>query len=133
MVTTPINIEGIQGLPAVFSNGIKIPATASLVHCSGQIAATPPPGPPRLLEGTIAEKTTAILKGLEKVLAAGGSSLGQLVKVNIYITDFAFFDELNGVYAEMIPNPKPVRTCVCVKALPFGAEIEIEATGWAAQ
>lgn len=89
----------------------------------------------------------------------------QLVKVNIYITDFAFFAELNEVYAKvgsrdqsssdlrpgtgkeltgrvplffpfrkqkMIPNPKPVRTCVCVKALPFGAEIEIEATGWAA-
>lgn len=25
----------------------------------------------------------------------------QLVKVNIYITDFAFFNELNGVYAEV--------------------------------
>ena len=79
MVTTPINIEGIQGLPAIFcelpsrcrrsdwssstpslhaaANGIKVPATASLVHCSGQIAATPPPGPPKLLDGTIGEKT----------------------------------------------------------------------------
>ncbi|KAM0747880.1 YjgF-like protein [Meredithblackwellia eburnea MCA 4105] len=132
MVTTPLKVEGVQGLPEVFSAGIKLPATANLVHCSGQIAAESGGPPIKLLEGTIGEKTEFILRGLEKVLVAGGSSLAQLVKVNIYITDFAFFAELNEAYCRIVPNPKPVRTCVCVKALPFGAEIEMEATGWAA-
>lgn len=31
----------------------------------------------------------------------------QLVKVNVYITDFAFFDEMNEVYSRVWPPPYP--------------------------
>lgn len=125
-----ILLPDFPGIPTVFSHATKIPATASLVFCSGQI-------PSREVDNSLAgettrERTEIVLQGLEKVLVAAGSSLKQLVKVNVYITDFAFFDEMNEVYSRMIPDPKPARTCVCVKALPRGATLEIEATGWAA-
>lgn len=30
---------------------------------------------------------------------------------------------MNNVYTEMIPDPKPARTCVAVAALPFGTDV----------
>ncbi|KAM0790460.1 hypothetical protein ACM66B_003337 [Microbotryomycetes sp. NB124-2] len=126
-----INLKDVEGLPGV-SNGRKISASASLVYCSGQIPAVPKDdGTKELLKGSTQDKTRLIIQNLEKVLKAGGSSLGQLVKVNIFITSFDLFKDLNEEYVKLIPDPKPARTCVQVAGLPFGAEIEIEAIGWA--
>jgi len=30
---------------------------------------------------------------------------------------------MNNTYAEMIPDPKPARTCVAVADLPFGTDV----------
>lgn len=60
------------------ANGLKLPTTASLVYCSGQIAAQGDGTNKKLLEGSIADKTAFILDNLEKVLKAGGSSLNQV-------------------------------------------------------
>ncbi|KDE08497.1 hypothetical protein MVLG_01277 [Microbotryum lychnidis-dioicae p1A1 Lamole] len=152
-----LNVDGVPGLPSVFSHGLKLPATAQLVYCSGQIHSENGPGGMVVIQGPTADKTGMIICNLEKVLKAGGSSLNQvsldarfglphnptsvltpapnflalrLVKVNIYITSFDFFGEMNERYNELIPSPKPPRTCVCVKDLPFGAQIEIECIGW---
>ncbi|SGY18039.1 BQ5605_C015g07960 [Microbotryum silenes-dioicae] len=174
-----LNVDGVPGLPSVFSHGLKLPATAQLVYCSGQIHSENGPGGMVVIQGPTADKTVRhergvcaqgrwlirvmyllqgmIIGNLEKVLKAGGSSLNQvsldarfglphnptsvltpapnflalrLVKVNIYITSFDFFGEMNERYNELIPSPKPPRTCVCVKDLPFGAQIEIECIGW---
>ncbi|KAK4049286.1 hypothetical protein OIV83_004223 [Microbotryomycetes sp. JL201] len=104
----------------------------------GQIPSTlKPDGTQQLLEGSVAEKTAScrksrlVIENLEKVLKAGGSSLQQLVKINIFITSFDLFKEMNDEYVKLIPDPKPARTCVQVAGLPFGAQIEIEAIGWA--
>ncbi|SCZ90005.1 BZ3500_MvSof-1268-A1-R1_Chr1-3g01718 [Microbotryum saponariae] len=120
----------LMGSLDCLSHGLKLPATAQLVYCSGQIHSENGPGGTVVVQGSTADKTKMIIGNLEKVLKAGGSSLTQLVKVNIYITSFDFFGEMNEIYNELIPNPKPPRTCVCVKDLPFGAQIEIECTGW---
>ena len=56
----------------------------------------------------------------------------QLVKVNIYILNYSVFNELNEAYTNLIPDPKPARTCIAVASLPAGADIEIECVGWAA-
>jgi hypothetical protein len=42
----------------------------------------------------------------------------QLVKVNIYITSFNYFAEMNAVYNELIPEPKPpVHVCALLACL----------------
>ncbi|SCV68224.1 BQ2448_345 [Microbotryum intermedium] len=97
-----LNVDGVPGLPTVFSHGLTLPATAQLVYCSGQIHSENGPGGMIVINGSTADKTKLIIGNLERVLKAGGSSLGQ-----------------------------PPRTCVCVKELPFGAQIEIECIGWA--
>ncbi|KAJ3522821.1 hypothetical protein NMY22_g11724 [Coprinellus aureogranulatus] len=119
--------DAIPPLP-VFSQAT---VSKGFVFASGNIGIT---RDWKLVEGGIKEQTRAALRNLEVVLKAAGSSLQQIVKVNIYITDFALFAEMNEPYAEFFEKDKmPARTCVGVASLPFNAAVEIECTAEIAQ
>ncbi len=61
------------------------------------------------------------------VLAAAGSSLSQVVKTTVFLTDMADFPAMNQVYAEAFGDHKPARATVAVAGLPLGVRVEIEA------
>ncbi|KAE8330319.1 Endoribonuclease L-PSP/chorismate mutase-like protein [Aspergillus sergii] len=68
-----------------------------------------------------------IFHNIFAILQEAGSSLKNIVKVNIFRTDMSKFQIMNEAYAKKIPDGiKPVRTCVAVKELPFGSDVEIE-------
>ena len=46
-----------------------------------------------------------------------------LSKVNIFLTSMQDYAAMNKVYTEMVPDPKPARTCVAVAELPFGTDV----------
>ena len=71
------------------------------------------------------EKTSAVLKALSAVLTEAGSSLDRIVKAQIFLTDMKDFAEMNKEYEKWIKH-KPARSCVAVKELPKGADLEIE-------
>jgi reactive intermediate/imine deaminase len=71
------------------------------------------------------QKTAACLQALAAVLDEAGSSLERIVKVQIFLTDMDDFTEMNTEYEKWIKH-KPARSCVAVKALPKGVNIEIE-------
>jgi len=96
------------------------------VFVSGQIALDPETG--ILHDGPAAEQAKMVLKALGHILEAAGSSLAQVVKVNLYLTDMGDFEEVNRVYATFFPAAPPARCAVQVAALPKGASVEIEAT-----
>jgi 2-iminobutanoate/2-iminopropanoate deaminase len=81
----------------------------------------------RLVEGDIAAQTRQVLENLSAVLEAAGSSLAQVVKTTVYLTDMDDFAAMNQVYAEFFPADPPARTTVQVARLPLGARLEIEA------
>lgn len=109
-----------------------------MIYVSGQIPALPSG---ELVEGTIAEKTAACIKGVQAVLKAADSSLDRVVKVNVFLTglyislslplfakpvlDMENFAEMNTEYAKWFTT-KPARSCVAVYQLPKGVEVEIE-------
>jgi 2-iminobutanoate/2-iminopropanoate deaminase len=49
------------------------------------------------------------------------------VKTTIYLTDLAFFPEVNGTYESFFSGDFPARTTVGVSALPRGGFVEIDA------
>jgi 2-iminobutanoate/2-iminopropanoate deaminase len=50
-----------------------------------------------------------VLKNLSAVLDAAGSSIDNVVKVNIFLTNMADFAAVNAVYAKVFhKDPKPV-------------------------
>jgi len=96
--------------------------TPTLIFVSGQLPAT---ADGTLIAGTITQKTSACLSALSAILTSANSSLQKIVKVQIFLTDMDDFAEMNREYAKWITHA-PARSCVAVKALPKGADIEIE-------
>ena len=71
------------------------------------------------------EKTKACIKALAAVLDEANSSLYKIVKVQIFLTDMKDFAEMNVEYEKWIKH-RPARSCVAVKELPKGVDVEIE-------
>ena len=94
------------------------------VYTSGQVAQDPATG--KLIAGGVAAQTEQIFHNVAVILSAAGKSLGDVVKVNVYLTDMGAFAEMNEVYAKHFAPPYPARTTVAVAALPLGAQVEIE-------
>lgn len=78
-----------------------------------------------MIEGTIDEKAHQVMKNLQKVLKSAESSLADVVKTTIFLTDMADFDKVNAVYASYFEGSYPARETICIKALPLNSQIEI--------
>lgn len=107
-----------------YSPGIR---AGSLVFASGTTGVDPESG--SLLEG-VAEQTRQALANLSKVLEAGGSSLGNVMKTTVFMTNLQEFATMNEVYGRIFANDPPARSTIQVAALPGGASVEIEAIAW---
>ena len=101
-------------------------AAGGVLYCSGQIPLDPATG--ELVAGDIKTQTRRVLENLRAVLAAGGAGFQDVAKVSVFLTDLAFFAQVNEVYAEYFSEgAPPARSTFAVKALPRGADVEIEA------
>jgi len=97
-----------------------------MVYTSGQIALTPE-GSDELLKEDVVVQAVRVMKNLEAVLEASGSSLESVIKTTIFLADMNDFSVVNEVYAEAFGTHKPVRSTVAVKTLPKNALVEIDA------
>lgn len=100
-------------------------AIGDLVFISGQIAPDHPDWPAE--GGTVEAETEACLDLCARRLAGLGASLGDVVKVTIFMTDLDAADGMERAYRRHFHGEKkPVRTCVEVSRLFSDARIEIE-------
>ena len=103
-----------------YSQAIK---TGTLVYTSGQIPIDPATG--AIEASDITGQTEQVMKNLQAVLAAAGSSLDRAVKTLCFLKNMEDFAAFNEVYARYFTG-KPARSCVAVAALPKGALVEVE-------
>jgi len=75
---------------------------------------------------TIEEQTRLTFKNIGALLAAAGSSLGSVVKVNVYLSDMKNYERFNTVYKEIFTAPYPVRTTIACGL--YGIMIEVDCT-----
>jgi 2-iminobutanoate/2-iminopropanoate deaminase len=94
------------------------------VFCAGQIALIP--GTRTLAGAGIKEQATQVLKNLQAVLNAAGSSLDQAVKTTVFLRSMEDFAAMNEVYATFFGANLPARSTVQVAKLPMDALVEIE-------
>ena len=102
--------------PAVKANGF--------VFVSGQPPLDATTG--ELVGGDIEAQTRASLDNVKLCLETAGSSLDKVVKCNVYVTNIAYYDRVNAVYAEYFPTEPPARTFAAVASWPWEFDIEIE-------
>lgn len=78
-----------------------------------------------LVEG-LEEQTRLAIKNLQFALEGAGGSMGDVITVNVFLTNSDHFDRMNEVYAEFFDTPYPARTTVFVGLRP-GVLFEINA------
>lgn len=97
-----------------------------MVYVSGQIPIDPATG--SLIEGDIEAQTDRVMKNLEAILGASGSSIDRVVKMTVYLADMDDFQAMNRVYGRYVgEETPPARAAVQVSRLPKGARVEIDA------
>lgn len=105
-----------------YSQAIK---AGNLLFCSGQIPLDPATG--EMIDGDVQTLTRQVLRNLQALLEAAGSSLEQVVKTTVFLADMDDFAAMNAAYSEFFKSEPPARSAVQVARLPKGARVEIEA------
>ena len=103
-----------------YSQAMKV---GNLVYTSGQIPIDPATG--NIESQDITGQTEQVMKNLDAVLTAAGSSFDKAVKTLCFLKDMGDFSAFNEVYEKYFTG-KPARSCVAVAALPKGALVEVE-------
>lgn len=111
--------------PAAIGSYSQAVSTDNLLFLSGQVPLDPQTM--MLVEGDISTHVTQVFENIKNVLEAANSSLDQVVKLTVYLTDLSDVVAVNEGIAHFFKQPFPARTTIQVAGLPKNARIEIEA------
>lgn len=117
------------GSPPVLPNGTAVPLVPAtrvgdLIFCSGALGLN---ADFKLVEGGIGPQTRQAIANLESVLEQAGSTLADVAKTTVWLTDLADFAAFNAAYAEAFGADVPARSTVTSALAIPGALVEIEA------
>ena len=86
---------------------ISISATAGVDPATGELA-----GP------DVYSQARQILESFRTMLEGAGSSISQVMHVQVFLLDMGDFEEMNRAYREVFSVHQPARTVIGVSALP---------------
>ena len=99
-------------------------ATGSFLFLSGQIPIDP--DTEKIISGDIVSQTERVMQNIQAVLKAHDMDFSHVVKAGIFLKNMDHFSSVNEVYSRYFKEPFPARSCVAVRELPKGVDIEIE-------
>jgi reactive intermediate/imine deaminase len=118
------SIVSTQNAPAAIGTYSQAVRAGDTLYLSGQIGLDPATG--QMVEG-IENQIHRVFGNLKAVAEAGGASLGDVVKLNVYLTDLGNFARVNEAMTKYFSQPYPARAVVGVASLPRGALVEADA------
>lgn len=99
------------------------------VFVSGQIPMDPKTG--AVASAEITRQTELVIRNTERILAASGLTLGNVVKVDVFLKDLQDFPAMNEVYARAFKQDvKPARCVVQAARLPKDVKIEMSCVAY---
>jgi 2-iminobutanoate/2-iminopropanoate deaminase len=119
-----IVVEGLAGVPS-FSHAV---IAGDYVHVAGSLGTLG--DTTELADGGAGPQTTQTLRNIEKILEAVGLGLGDVVKMNVYLSDMSRFDEMNEAYMAVIGDSPPARITVGGADLALSAAVEIDCVAY---
>lgn len=122
MSRTPIHTDQAPAAIGTYSQAIK---AGNTLYLSGQIPLDPKTM--QMVDGDIDAHITRVFENLKAVAEAGGGSLAQVVKLNVFLTDLGNFARVNEIMARYFQQPYPARAAIGVASLPRGAQVEMDA------
>lgn len=94
------------------------------IFVSGQIPIDPTTG--EIIKGSIEKQTEQVLKNIKAILEGAGSTMENIVKATVYLSNLKDYSKVNEIYGKYIPSPYPARAAFQVARLPKDVGIEIE-------
>jgi 2-iminobutanoate/2-iminopropanoate deaminase len=117
-------VEGLARVPS-FSHAV---VAGDYVHVSGSLGTLG--DTTELVEGGTGPETTQTIRNIERILQAVGLGLGDVVKMNVYLSDMSQFQEMNEAYMAVIGDSPPARITVGGVDLALGAAVEIDCVAY---
>ena len=114
---------------------VDLPLSQAIIHgdtvyLSGQVPVDPEdPGTvenPNVVGENIEEQTEAVMENAKAILEAAGSSLDNLIKATVYLTDTDDFGDFNKTYRSYLSEPYPARSAFEVSKLAADFKVEVE-------
>lgn len=119
-----LNPDWPRSSSADFAQGIQVGET---IHVSGQVAQAP--DGTLVGEGDMQAQARQVFANIEAVLALGGATLNDIVRITTYITDMSQYDDYASVRKALFPEADIASATVSSPMLVRpGFLIEIEAT-----
>ena len=95
-----------------------------LIFVSGQGPVDPDSGD--IVHGDVLDEMKIAAENVRRVLEQAGSSLRDVLKVTLYLSDMNDFQRVNTLYKEFFGPVYPARTTIQAGRLPFDIKIEID-------
>lgn len=99
--------------PAAYSHGVSVSTSARTLYVAGQIPIDRHGQTP----AEFREQAELVFANVRAVLEAGGMSLGDVVKMNTYLTRPSDYEEFVKVRSSVMGANRPTSTLVYVSAL----------------
>ena len=115
-----------ENAPAAFGPFCQAMKAKGFIFTSGILPLNPSTG--KKVEGGIEIETRQTLDNIKNILEAAGSSLNDVVKVTVYLTDMNDFKVVNEIYGQYFSEPYPARAALEVSGLAKDAKVEIQVT-----
>ena len=111
--------------PAAIGPYSQATRAGNTVFLSGQIPLDPANG--EVVPGGSEAQARRAVDNLAAVVAAAGGTMGDVVRLGLYLTDLSQFAAVNAVMAGYFEAPYPARSTIEVSALPRGVLFEVDA------
>src|ERR1700761_7641428 len=114
---------------ATFLERYKAPTSTVTKHGDTVYVTGAPPFDPEtgeIFKGDISRQAELVLSQMQQCVEAAGSSLDNVLKVNVYVTSVDMFPAVNEVYRRFFPENYPARIFVNVPAWNGGFDIEVD-------
>lgn len=114
-----------EDAPAAIGSYSQARKVGLLLFVSGQLPIDPTTG--SFSSEEAGGQMTQCMANIAAIARAAGSTLDDVVKTTILVTDLGAFDAINAAYSAALKAPYPARACYEVAALPKDAKVEVEA------
>lgn len=108
-----------------YSQGTICRSGCRLLFTAGQIPINPVSG--ELVGETVEAQTRQVLENLRAIVEAAGGSMGNVLKITIYLKNLQDYVKVNKIYASYFDEQPPARSAVEVSRLPRDVLVEMEA------
>ncbi|MEA2019466.1 MAG: Rid family detoxifying hydrolase [Campylobacterota bacterium] len=115
-----LHSENVPAAIGPYSQAVKV---NGLLYTSGQI---PLKLNGEMVENDIKKQTRQIFSNIKTLLEDNNTSMDEVIKLNIFLTDMQDFGVVNVLMAEAFGDHKPVRSTIEVAGLPKNSMIEMD-------